>query len=45
MDLTAVQQEIVTWSPEDQDQLAAYLAVLRRLRCGVTGFPGRAPTP
>lgn len=32
MDLTMVQQEVASWSLEDQDRLAAFLAVLRLKR-------------
>lgn len=32
MNLTIVQQEIENWKPEEQDRLAAYLAVLRLKR-------------
>lgn len=32
MTLAAVQKEVERWSPEDQDQLASYLAVLRLKR-------------
>ena len=32
MNLAVVQKEIEAWSPEDQDQLAAYLTVLRMQR-------------
>ena len=34
MNLAVVQKEIEAWTPEDQDQLAAYLAVLRVQRTG-----------
>jgi hypothetical protein len=29
MDLNVVEKEVATWSPEDQDRLAAYLTILR----------------
>lgn len=29
MDLTIVEKEVSTWAPEDQDRLAAFLAMLR----------------
>jgi|GEM_PF-7036151 len=29
MDLNIVEKEVATWTPEDQDRLAAYLTVLR----------------
>ncbi len=32
MNLTVVQKEVEAWTPEDQDQLAAYLTVLRMQR-------------
>ena len=32
MNLAVVQKEIEAWTPEDQDQLAAYLTVLRMQR-------------
>ncbi len=32
MKLAVVQKEIEAWTPEDQDQLAAYLSVLRLQR-------------
>ncbi len=32
MELVAVQQEIVNWTPDEQDQLAAYLEVIRLQR-------------
>jgi hypothetical protein len=32
MNLEVVEKEIATWSPEDQDRLAAYLTVLRLKR-------------
>ena len=32
MDLKVVEREVASWSPEDQDHLAAYLTVLRLKR-------------
>lgn len=32
MDLKVVEKEVASWSPEDQDRLAAYLTVLRLQR-------------
>ena len=32
MDLDAVEKEVATWAPEDQDRLAAFLTVLRLRR-------------
>lgn len=32
MTLEVVEREVATWSPEDQDRLAAYLTVLRLKR-------------
>ena len=32
MDLRVVEREVASWSPEDQDRLAAYLTVLRLKR-------------
>jgi len=32
MNLEVVEREVATWAPEDQDRLAAYLAVLRLKR-------------
>lgn len=32
MDLKDVEREVASWSPEDQDRLAAYLTVLRLKR-------------
>jgi hypothetical protein len=32
MDLKVVEKEVASWSPEDQDSLAAYLTVLRLKR-------------
>ncbi len=32
MDLEVVEKEVASWSPEDQDRLAAYLTVLRLKR-------------
>jgi hypothetical protein len=29
MDLNVVEKEVATWSPENQDRLAAYLTILR----------------
>ena len=29
MDLAIVEKEVATWTPDDQDRLAAYLTVLR----------------
>lgn len=32
MDLATIQSQIPSWTPEEQDQLAAYLMVLRQRR-------------
>lgn len=32
MDLRVIEREVASWSPEDQDRLAAYLTVLRLKR-------------
>jgi hypothetical protein len=32
MDLKVVEKEVASWSPEDQDRLAAYLTLLRLKR-------------
>jgi hypothetical protein len=32
MELNVVEKEVATWTPEDQDRLAAYLTILRLKR-------------
>ena len=41
MSFATVQKEIESWSPEDQDRLASYLAALRLKRSGYVEEMGR----
>ena len=41
MSFAAVQKEVESWSPEEQDRLASHLAILRLKRSGYTEEMGR----